>query len=69
MGCNPFQILYGMHPHRVHELRDLGQQERRSTDGEDFANVIKYLHEQVKIKLQDTNQKYKKKANLKWREL
>ena len=33
----PFQILYGMHPRGVYELRSLGKQELRSVDGEDFA--------------------------------
>ena len=36
-GYSPFQVLYGMHPRGVHELRDLGKLERRSVDGEDFA--------------------------------
>lgn len=27
-GFNPFQILYGMHPRGVHELRDLRMHER-----------------------------------------
>ena len=48
-----------MHPHRVHELRDLRQQERWSADGEDFANAMLDLHEQVKIKLHDNSQKFK----------
>ena len=43
--------------------------ERRSADGEDFAKAISDLHEQVKLKLQDTNQKYKQRANLKRREV
>ena len=33
-GMSPFQILYGMHPRGVCELRDLGQMEKRSVDGE-----------------------------------
>lgn len=32
---------------------------------EDFSNAMKYLHEQVKIKLEDNSQKYKQQANLK----
>jgi len=44
-GRSPFQILYGMHPRGVHELRDLGRLERRSANGEDFAKVINELHE------------------------
>lgn len=59
MGNSPFQILYGMHPHGVHELRDLGQLERRSADGKDFARAINDLHEQVKSKLYDNSQRYK----------
>jgi ribosomal protein L32E len=35
-----FQILYGMHPRGVFELRNLGKQELRSVDGEDFAVSI-----------------------------
>ena len=54
-GYSPFQILYGMDPRRVHELRDLGQLEKRSADGEDFAKAMNNLHEQVKSKLQDSN--------------
>ena len=37
---SPFQIVYGMHPREVHELRDLGIAEKRSIDGEEFANAI-----------------------------
>jgi len=48
-----------MHPLGVHELRDLGQLEKRSADGEDFAREINDLHEHVKMKLQENNQKYK----------
>jgi len=44
-GYSPFQIFYGMHPRRVHELRDLGKLERRSADGEDFAKAMNNLHE------------------------
>ena len=39
-GKNPFQIVYGMHPKGVHELRDLGTTEKRSADGENFSNAI-----------------------------
>eukprot|EP00253_Pinus_taeda_P018052 PITA_18052 len=62
-GYSPFQIMYGMHPQGVHELRDLGKLEKRSADGEDFAQAMSKLHEQVKLKLQDSSQsklKFKK---------
>lgn len=40
-----FQILYGIHPRGIFELRDLGQLESRSANGEDFAKAISKLHE------------------------
>ena len=43
-----FQIIYGMHPRGVHELRDLGSTEKRSADGEEFVDAIHELHEEVK---------------------
>jgi len=64
-GHSPFQILYGMHPCEVHELRDLGKLEKRSADGEDFSKAMNDLHEQVKSKLKDNSQKYKQQADLK----
>jgi len=69
IGFSPFQILYGMHPRGVHELWDLGLQERQSADGEDFANAMRDLHEQVKIKLQDSSLKYRQQVDLKRREV
>ena len=48
IGKIHFQIVYGMHPRGVHELRDLGKTEKRSADGEEFANAIQELHEEVK---------------------
>ena len=33
-GISPFKIMYGMHPRGVYELRDLGQLEKRSADGD-----------------------------------
>jgi hypothetical protein len=32
-----FQIVYGMHPRGIYELRDLGKEEMRSVDADDFA--------------------------------
>ena len=37
---SPFQILYGMHPRGVHELKNLGNMEHRSAEGESFAIAI-----------------------------
>ena len=55
----PFHIMYGMHPRGICELRDLGNLEHRSVEGEDFVTAMSELHEQVKKKLQDTSYIYK----------
>ena len=58
-----------MHPRGVHELRDLGPAEKRSVDGEEFANAIREMHEEVKQKLQDNISKYTTIAYLRQREV
>ena len=40
IGKSHFQIVFGMHPKGVHELRDLGTTEKRSANGEEFAIAI-----------------------------
>ena len=62
---SPFQIVYGMHPRGVHDLRDLGTNEKRSATAEEFANAIQELHKEVKQKLHDNNLKYKAREALK----
>ena len=66
---SPFEIVYGMHPRGVHELRYLGKTEKRSASDEEFSNAIQELHEQVKQELQDNNLEYKAIADLKRREV
>ena len=68
IGMSPFKIRYGIHPRGVCELRDLGQLEKRSVDGEVFATRISELQEQVKARLQQSNTNYKAKAYSKRRE-
>ena len=53
-----------MHSRGICKLRDLGNLEHRSADGEDFATTMSELHEQVKKRLQDTSYRYKKQADL-----
>jgi len=67
-GMSPFQIVFGMHPRGVYELRDLGKQEARSASAEDFAEQMQKLHEEVKDKLQESSRRYKQRADLKRRE-
>ena len=51
------------------EIRDLGKEGLRSIDGEDFATTMQFLHEQVKGIRQENTQKYKKKEDLRRREV
>jgi hypothetical protein len=59
MGKSPFQIVYGMKPRGVSELRDLEQSEFRSAGAEDFTAEMQKLHNQIKEQLQNKNAEYK----------
>jgi RNA polymerase-interacting CarD/CdnL/TRCF family regulator len=62
-GKSPFQIVYGMQPRGVSELKDSEQNEFRSASAENFAEVMKELHNRVKERLQNSNQEYKRRAD------
>ena len=57
-----------MHPRGVYELRDLGQLEKRSVNGEDFAARISELQEEVKVRVQKSNANYKARIDSKRRD-
>jgi hypothetical protein len=50
-GKSQFQIVYGMNPRGVSELRGLEKNEFKSTRAEDFAAEMHKLHNQIKEKL------------------
>jgi len=52
-----------MKPRGVSELKDSRQTEFRSVSVEDFAEVMKELHNRVKERLQSSNQEYKWRAD------
>jgi hypothetical protein len=68
-GRSPFQIVYGMQPRGVSELRDSGQNATRSATAEDFTKAIKELQSQVKERLQNSSQEYKHRADQHRRQL
>jgi hypothetical protein len=68
-GKSPFQIVYGMKPRGVSELRDLEQNEFRSVGAEDFAAEMQKLHNQIKEQLQNNNREYKCRVDQHRREL
>jgi hypothetical protein len=39
-GKSPFQIVYVMHPRGISKLRDMGKEEMRSDDAEDFSTTM-----------------------------
>jgi hypothetical protein len=47
-GKSPFQILYGMQPKGVSELRDLEQSEIKSAGEEYFSTKMERVHSQIK---------------------
>jgi hypothetical protein len=62
-GKSPFQIVYGMQPRGVFELKDAEQAEFRSASAEDFAEGMKKLHSRIKERLQNSSQEYKHRAD------
>jgi hypothetical protein len=68
-GRSPFQIVYGMQPIGVSELRDSEQIMTKSANTEEFTEVMKELHSQVKERLLKSSQEYKRRADQHRRQL
>jgi hypothetical protein len=66
---SPFEIVYGIRPRGIIELRYLSQYEFRSAGEEDFAIKMQKLHDRVKEKLWEKNKKYKSRVDQKRREV
>lgn len=62
-GKIPFEIVYGMHPRGVCELRNLGGMEHRSGHAENFSQTMKEIQEQVKKTIQENTHKLKAKVD------
>jgi hypothetical protein len=63
IGKSPFQIVYGIHPRGISELRDSKQNATWSARAEDFAEAMKELHSQVKKRLPSSSQEYKRRVD------
>ena len=61
---SPFEIVYGNNPSSVTDLVALPMPKRVHPKAKDMANVMHQVHQQVKIKLEVTNAKYKAVADL-----
>jgi hypothetical protein len=62
-GKTPFEIVTGMHPRGISDLRDVAGEEKRSAAGEEFADFMESLHKEVKLRLEQSNQKYKENSD------
>jgi hypothetical protein len=58
-----------MQPRGIYELRHSEQSATRSASAEDFIEAMKELHSQVKDRLQNSSQKYKRRADQHRRQL
>ena len=63
LGKTPFEIVTRMKPRGVSYLRNIAGEEIRSDVGEEFADYMESLHKEVKLKLEQSNQKYKENSN------
>jgi hypothetical protein len=68
-GQSPFQIVYGMQPRGISELRDSEQTTTRSASAEEFTEAMKELHSQVKKRLLNSSHGYKHRADQHKRQL
>jgi hypothetical protein len=68
-GQSPFQVVYDMQPRGISELRDSKQTATRSASAEEFTEAMKELHSQVKERLQNSSQEYKRRTDQHKRQL
>ena len=59
----PFDIVIGMQPRGVLDLMDVVGEEKRSDAGEELSNFMESLHKEVKLKLEQSNLKYKENVD------
>ena len=62
-GKSPFEIVYGLHPRGVYELRDLKDGVKGSGYANDFSYAMQEIHDTVRKTLAENNMKYKTKVD------
>jgi len=60
---SPFEVVYGFHPYVPMDLVHIPNDERTSMDGIRKAELMKKLHEQVRLHIEEKTTKYAKQAN------
>ena len=63
IGKTPFEIISRMHPRGISDLRYVAGEEKRSTAGEEFSDVMESMHKEVKLRLEQSNQKHKENVD------
>ena len=63
IGKTHFEIVIGMQLRGVSYLRDIAGEEMRNVAVEEFSIFMKSLHKEVKLRLEQSNQKYKENVD------
>jgi transposase InsO family protein len=69
IGKSSFQVVYGVHPRGVSELRDSEQTATSSASAKEFTEAMGELHSRVKQRLLKSSQEYKHRADQHQRQL
>lgn len=63
IGKTPFEIVTGMKPRGTLDLRDIFGEEMGSFAREEFVDFMESLHKEVKLRIEQSNQKYKENVD------
>lgn len=55
IGKTPFDIVIGIQPRGVLDLRDVAGEEKRSAAGEEFFDFMESLHKEIRLRLEQSN--------------
>jgi len=62
-GMSPFEIVYGQNPSGVPNLAPVPRVGRLNPKADEMAEHLRGIHEQVKLAIQESNDKYKARAD------
>jgi len=62
-GMSPFEIVYGQNPSGVLDLALVPRVGRLNPKADELADHLRGIHEQVKLAIQESNDKYKARAD------
>ena len=65
IGKSPFEVIYGKQPMHLYDIAPLPEMGRNSLNGENMADLMKKLYEEIRLKIKESNAKYKKYADQK----